>query len=91
MDKILVTARHRHQSGNSFILGNSIRVVIEGATVKSAFIPCLREYDSSALNQLRKKGAMVNIKNQERIDNVVDEFVSKYNLPMQDNSTHENH
>lgn len=86
MDKILVTARHRHQSDNSLILGNSIRVEVDGSTVESKFVPCLREYDPNAINQIRRKGAIVNMKDQEKINFTVQLLVKKYGLTVQDNS-----
>ena len=87
MDKILVTARHRHQSGNSLILGNSVRVEIDGRTVQSRFAPCLREYDATDLNQLRRKGAIVNLKDDEVIKQTLESFKEAYpELPVQDNS-----
>lgn len=29
MDRIIITARHRYESGNSLILGNSVRVEVD--------------------------------------------------------------
>lgn len=87
MDRILVTSRHRYESGNSLILGNSVRVEINGRIVQSRFAPCLREYDANALNQLRRKGAIVNLKNDEVIKQTLEMFKAAYpELAVQDNS-----
>jgi hypothetical protein len=87
MDRILITARHRREVNNSLILGNSIRVEIDGFTVQSHFAPCLREYDQNALNQIKRKGAIVNLKNHKKIQETLEALKAKYpGLPVQDNS-----